>query len=184
MYIMPKTEKSALQQQRFAATLLDLSQTRSFEDIAVTELCQKSGMTRRTFYRLYTCKEDILIWLVDQAVWGHTRSPMWKWTNDPSNLVAFFCFWLEEKTLLDVLCQCHQTSLLVDRSALFIAKERPELVQMLGGSDPCCRDENLVFFLSGLIGLLINWHRSGYSKSPGEMAQIFYSMLTTPPLHS
>ena len=46
--------------EQLALTLLGLIKTKEFHDISISELVNKAGVGRASFYRKYTCKEDVL----------------------------------------------------------------------------------------------------------------------------
>ena len=45
----------------FYNALVDLLQTKSFNEIQIQEICTKAGYNRSTFYRSYKSKVDILL---------------------------------------------------------------------------------------------------------------------------
>lgn len=46
--------------EQLAITLFDLIKTKEFSDISISELVNKAGVGRASFYRKYTSKEDVL----------------------------------------------------------------------------------------------------------------------------
>ena len=42
--------------------------------------------------------------------------------------------------------------------------------------------EGLMFFLSGILTLVVSWHHTGYQKSPLQMAVITGKLLSQPPV--
>ena len=40
--------------------LFELMQKQSYDSITITKLCQKADLSRRTFYRLFNSKDDVL----------------------------------------------------------------------------------------------------------------------------
>lgn len=44
---------------------MELLQTRSFSQVRVSELCRRAGVPRKTFYRYFDSKEDIIRYLAD-----------------------------------------------------------------------------------------------------------------------
>ena len=67
MYRKCTTEKAALQQRRFQHALLQAMQQLPYPEITVTALCSQTGLSRKTFYRLFENKDDVLNALIDQA---------------------------------------------------------------------------------------------------------------------
>ncbi len=65
---MKKDEK----RERLAQVLMDMLNTTSLEDLRIQELCERAGVSKSTFYRLFTDKYDLAFWIyknqADQVV--------------------------------------------------------------------------------------------------------------------
>jgi len=55
-----KTRREALANEYLTEALLRLMEKKNYRDITITELCEKAGVTRMSFYRNFDSKEDIL----------------------------------------------------------------------------------------------------------------------------
>ena len=60
MYKLCKTEQSAKRQKEIEKVLLELMMKKSYNDITITELCEKLDMPRKTFYRYYPDRHALL----------------------------------------------------------------------------------------------------------------------------
>ena len=98
------------------------------------------------------------------------------------SLRTLFQFWKDQAPLLDVLARNHISSLLMERSVLHFFSEGADATRYLTREDPASRQEQTVFFLSGILGLITYWHHSGYSRGIEEMAAIASRLLTSPVL--
>ena len=65
---------------------------------------------------------------------------------------------------------------------MHISPEDPETLQIIQAAGLPYQEELLLFFLSGITGLLVYWHHTGYRRSVEEMACIAAELLTRPPL--
>lgn len=54
-------------QQIMLQALNELLKTKPFKSISVSEICQRSGVSRQTFYTLFGSKENILLYQLEQA---------------------------------------------------------------------------------------------------------------------
>ena len=62
---MDKREEANLRvKQNITAALFSLIQENSLTEIHVTEIIQKAGVARASFYRNYCSKEDVLVTLI------------------------------------------------------------------------------------------------------------------------
>ena len=65
MMYRKQTNKTALQSQNMIVdALFRLLQRKSFQQVTVTELCEEAAVGRKTFYRNFAWKEDVVdFWL-------------------------------------------------------------------------------------------------------------------------
>lgn len=170
-------EKTAARQRWIENGLMELIQKRKFEDITATDLCRYLELPRRSFYRYFNDMEDVLDSLMnhtflDMAIAnGHLSIDM---------LEKYYDFWLRQKDLLSALAYSGMHSK-VSQYALKYTDER-WMTEYLAAEDfgmDLSREMNL-FVISGLSSLLISWHTEGFQKTPRQMAQIAYRMLSKP----
>ncbi len=184
MYTRCTTEKSAMQQQLFGQTLLDAMQQRAYGEITVSSLCEESGLSRKTFYRLFSNKDDVLMSMVDHTLMRYmTYHPDERSSTGTLNeLHFFFEFWLENRVLLDVLYSNSLSTFLLERSIWYMTSEEPGILRHFGANSPETRQEILVFYVTGIMSLIISWHRTNFRKSVEEMVQIMRHLMLNPPL--
>lgn len=176
MYKLCATEKSVHQQREFETALLALLQTMPYEDITISGLCQKAGYSRKVFYRQFEKKGDVLLALLD-----HTFQDFFTYEPDASvgegGLHRFFGFWKEQKPLLDVLKANGLSALLSERALAQILYDNPEFLRRFGDGSNTFGREIMVFFLSGLFSLVMDWHDHNYEASIDKMSNMMMSML-------
>ena len=68
MYKLCVSEQSAQRQRELEAGLLELMQTRSYEDITVSDLCDHLEIPRKAFYRYFSGKDGALHALLDHTL--------------------------------------------------------------------------------------------------------------------
>lgn len=181
MYRRCTTEKAAAQQRQFQKALLSSMKNQSYSEVSVTDLCRQTGLSRKTFYRLYENKDDVLCAMLDGALYKMSQHQEPKRTIH-EDLHRVFSYWKEQKEVLDVLSNNHQTYLLLERALYYVSSEDPETQRALGVAGHPHKEEILLFVLGGIMSLIIRWHHSDYAKSTKEMAQLAAQLLTCPPL--
>lgn len=181
MYKLCTTEKTALQQRQFEQAFLELSQELLYDDITISELCRRAGLSRKIFYRLFERKADVLYALIDQTI---LDSLLYK--ADPSvgkgNLHRFLAFWRDQKPLLDVLKANNASSLLTESTIRYILKEDSDLRHCLGLEQTEYGKEALLFYISGIFSLVMNWHSQDYRQSIDDLSKALMYLMTTPPV--
>ena len=186
MYKRCTTEKAALQQRRIEECLLSAMRDKPFGEISVSSLCEQTGLSRKTFYRLFEGKQDVLDSLIDRTIREYIRYPLPQQVADKDvspELLSFYYFWLEQRDLLDVLSKNGMSTMLYDRSIRHMLQEETDILRQLGIVTSLQENtEGLMFFLSGILTLMVSWHHTGYQKSHLQMAVITEKLLSQPPV--
>lgn len=186
MYKRCTTEKAALQQRRIEECLLSAMQEKPFAEITVSSLCEQTGLSRKTFYRLFESRQDVLDSLIDRTIREYIRFSL-PWhqivPGISPELQGFYYYWMERRTLLDVLSKNGFSTMLYERSIHHMLQEETDVLQQLGVVPTLQGNvEALMFFLSGILTLVVGWHHTGYQKSPVQMAAITEKLLSEPPV--
>ncbi len=117
MYRRCTTEKAAQQQRTLEQCLLEHMLTSPFHEISVSSVCEQADLPRKTFYRLFDKKEDLLDALIDQALLDRES-----YEPDPSvppgGLHQFFAYWKSQHKLLEALTRNNMYPLLLERTIL------------------------------------------------------------------
>lgn len=184
MYRSCTTQKTADQQRALSETLLRLCQHQPYGSVTVCHLCEAAGFSRKVFYRLFDGKEDVLVFLIDRALTGYIPLPcISQWEGHSAKGLASFCaYWRGQKPLLDFLSRESRMPLLIERSLEQILAADADTLKWLGADASPCREEILVYYLSGLMGLLIRWYQIGFARSDAELSALLYALLTHTPV--
>ena len=181
MYGQCASERSAAQQRMFEAAMLELMSQRLFENISVSELCRYTGLSRKTFYRLYETKADVVYAMIDHAIMDASS-----YVPDPSvgpgGLHRFLAYWRSRKDLLDVLKKNQISALLQQQTVIHVLNEVPELVHVFGADSSRNGRDLLVFYISGIFSLVLDWHGHGFDRSIDELAASLMELMMTPPV--
>lgn len=181
MYKLCVTEKTAQQQRQFETVFLELAQEILYDDITISELCRRAGLSRKIFYRLFERKADVLYALID-----HTLLDGQSYQPDESvgegGLHRFLAFWRSQKPLLDMLKMNKSSHLLTQCAIRYILQERGPFVHCLGMDDMQYGREALVFYISGIFALVLNWHEQDFVQSIDELSAALMFLLNTPPV--
>ena len=179
MYTLCTTEKTAIQQKQFEQVFLQMLLESDYDNITVSDLCRRAGLSRKIFYRLFEKKADILYSMIDRALM-EVDYYVPEESVGSGELHRFFAFWLHKKDLLDALLKHQNSSLLTDRAIRFAMREEGSPVRKFGTEKEKGSYEAIVFYLSGIFSLLLVWHAQGYDKSIDEMSALMMDILTNP----
>ena len=181
MYTLCTTEKTALQQRQFEKVFLEYSLEVPYDDITISELCRRAGMSRKIFYRLFERKADVLYALLD-----HTMLDAASYSPDPAvapgELHRFLAFWRSQKPLLDVLHRNRSSSMLTEAVIRHMLQENSPFLYCLGTGETGYEREALLFYISGVFSLVLDWHRQDFKASIDRMADAMMYLLSTTPI--
>ena len=166
MYRKCSTEVSVQNQRKVTAGLLKLMQETPYEDITVSSLCQCAGITRRIFYHLFSNKTDALYALIDNVILGIEGYRL----DVADETLRFFLYWREQEVFFDALYRNGLSNLLPERMITCVLDEAYDVRYWLKAYDPDTATDIIIFHLCGIMGLTYSWYRSGYQKTPEEMA--------------
>ena len=181
MYRKCTSEKSAAQQRQFEAALMELMEEKLFENISISELCRVTGLSRKTFYRLYEAKADVVYAMIDHAIMD-TNTFVPDETVGEGGMHHFLAYWKSRKQLLDMLAKNQISVLLSQQAILLVLEEEPDIVNCFCAGSSDVRQEMVTFCISGLFSLLLDWHKRGFDRSIDEMSRILMEVVMTAPV--
>lgn len=153
--------------------LLKLMQTEKYREITIKEITDHAGLTRRTFYRNYNSKDDILLGCFNR-IWGEYRELIAGQVDLslPSIARVFFTQMRKHADFLALISR-HQLF------QLFLAQVDtllpPAFDELKGKAMPFSQESvryALTFSAGGFLHILIRWLDDGAQKTPEEMAGV------------
>jgi AcrR family transcriptional regulator len=152
--------------------LITLLYEKKIDQIAITELCGQAQVSRRTFYRHFKDKNDVVDFYITKIMENlalelkeHSKQ------NKRSLVIAFFSFF-EPYTKLLAILNSNGLGDLVFTSYIKCITVLTFPEASLQGSP-----YNMAFMLGGLWSLLTFWIMNGCKKVPSELADIVCSVV-------
>ena len=179
MYKHCATEESARRQRQLERCLQELMETENYAHITISHICDRAGISRKSFYRYFSSKEGCLYALLDHAIFDGAAYCLPDQPNHYTTRLIyerFFSYWKEKALLLDALEKNAMGLLLAERMLAYTVNEEQEfrhLFREMANEST----ERSIFYISGIMGLVLSWHRGGFSKSPSQMARILSDMI-------
>lgn len=159
----------------YIQALFTLLETRPFDEISITDLSKISQYDRRSYYRHFSCKEDIITLYCRTIIDEMATSLMARGNLTLKNsIIAYFEFWDNHIDFLHILSKNHLLPLL--------AEQQDELIyQHVGRKIQPCLSENYStlpsnalyashFTYGGFFKMLTWWIKETPRKSPEEIA--------------
>ena len=158
-------------------SFFDLLHIKNLSDISITEIAENAELDRRTFYRHFKSKEDIISFYIHEASRQYEDIMKDETVFDNRSIAsAFFNICNEHKDILKVLYTQNLLHLLLhDLNGIF------QKYQHKFASAEELQSENRAFILSyhigGLWNLLIMWLSDNCRKTPDQMTEIVCELM-------
>ena len=171
-----KNPSNLLARACIADALSQLLKEKPFSSITVSELTKKAGVSRMTYYRNYSSKEDIFEAYLEDALIFYDKDiqslPITGNYYDISNLTHYFTYVKKHQEFLDNLFKCGYGHFFLNAIANYVMYR-------------CKKDEDsldhiyrLHAFSGALYNSYIHWSLGGAKESPQEMAQALRLVFT------
>lgn len=164
--------KIALQSKEWLTNaLFELIDKYDYNSITISQICRKADLSRRTFYRLYNSKEDILVEKIASLTSVYLSS-----IDDTIHVnyldmaSSYFEFWYNHKNFLLLLCKSN----LIDSIFQNLQIKIPGICKSLKRSDNEICNSSLLHYINsfgfgGLNSMILDWIKNGMMDSPRVM---------------
>lgn len=170
--MLQSTNKTALRSQKWIErALLDLMEKKDYDKINVAELCRKADLDRRTFYRNYTSKQDVLEQYVNKL--GKEYMELFHNLPSPTSFEAikiFFEFWKQHLSFIQNIQRCGLSDFIFKSFEAF-AKEHKELFIHIS-EEAIPNDLIFSYRIGGFWNVMLTWSSSVNPLKTEEVAAI------------
>lgn len=159
--------------------LSKLLEHKTFHDIKISEIIDKAGISRATFYRNFSNKEDIVKHKVQMLFQEFHNDLLDQYMEqgllDETLLIQLFFKRIDEQEkVIDTVIQTNLEYTMVD-GILAIIQFHKERFYELVKTNKKTEDYTMDIVASSAWTLLSRWHRSGKEESPQELSNIYLS---------
>ena len=185
MYKYCKTSQSAARQRHIVSCLLEMLHTHHYDQITVQDLCKKAEVLRKSFYRYFECKQDVLLAAIDFYIQDYESfrlpgmGPSVLRTTE-SELTRFLTYTQKNKATFEALTRSdllgYALNLVTQSSLLSNVARR----LMTHKEDEALYRVKNAFLCYGIYSVVGIWVTNGCQESVEEMARILTQILTEP----
>ena len=172
--------KTALQSQRqIANAMMALLGQKPFAQITVSEVCKAAGISRQTFYTLFTSRENVMVFTLqakacDGPALDAPESPACR-----GDLLRWLCrgyseYMLRNQGLIRLLVDNHIDYLLYD--TFFEAMDGCD--GFLPKADPCTRSYAASFYAGGIACVARRYAQEGCSSDASQLEALLMTLLS------
>lgn len=169
-------ENQLARESLFTALMLLMDQN-DFEEISITHICKKAGVSRMAYYRNYESKDHIIVCYLDDLFELYQEQIQ---TNNENRFRAtclYFTFFRQNREFINKLIQTPLRNLLLEKYDVYLIRLLNSFSDQLSYV-PQQEKYLLNFFAGGLYKVLIAWVQGGMRESDEHMAQIVYKIMT------
>ncbi|MCF7926772.1 MAG: TetR/AcrR family transcriptional regulator [Candidatus Izimaplasma sp.] len=178
MYTKQNVDKRIQNTRRWTFEALSmLMEKKDFDAISVTELIEKAGISRATFYRNYTDKKEVITIKVteffnsfydEMTTYYKKRRPL----DERVLVYAFFTRIDKEEKIINTIIKADLEKLMIDGLLEIINYYHRKFYKLIKNIDS---NETYIFQIiaSSVWYLVANWHKEGKKESPKELARIY-----------
>lgn len=181
MYKQCRTEQSAARQRELLIGLQQAMNQTHYDEITVSSLCDQMQIPRKSFYRYFSSKEGALHALIDYTLMDfESFTENWMKGDDSTQeeLERMFAYWYHKKDFLDALAKSNLSGVLVQRAIGHTTLETMQYRRFLPLEEQHAQEYCMLFAVTGLMSMVIQWHRDAYPQTPRQMAQIAMHLVT------
>lgn len=184
MYKDCRTEQSAERQRVLEIGLLEAMKNQRFEDISISDLCDRMGIPRKSFYRYFSGKEGALHALLDHTLMEFEPYTIQYQKGSPRkvqrDLESFFSFWLEHRDLLDALRRSDLSGMLIERAISYALTDEVLPSRFLPSDTKEMQKQITMFAVCGLMSMVLTWHYDNFRSPAPQLADVAARMLGQP----
>jgi len=157
--------------------LMILMEQKKFNEISITEIAKKAGVSRMAFYRNYNLMEDIIINYLDEFFEDYTKQILNSEKKDNyDNACMYFAYFRKHEKLITNLNNSNLTNLILERCTGFFHLLFENIVCEKSHSPE--KERYIIEFLAGgVYKVLIEWAKSGMKESDEYMAKIVCDLM-------
>jgi AcrR family transcriptional regulator len=157
--------------------LMTLMEKKNFNEISITEITKKAGVSRMAFYRNYNVIEDIITSYLDEffeEYFTHISSNENR--DNCESVCLYFAYFRKHQKLITNLTNSNLTNLILERCTKFFHSLCQDLVCEKSHS-PEKEIYSIEFLAGGVYKVLIAWAKSGMKESDEDMGRIVYDLM-------
>lgn len=176
MYHIKQDKRSMTSARMIVDGVSDCLSDKKFTDIGISELCEKAGVSRSTFYRLFDTPVDVLQFLVDSLVKQAADKIVSEGAASGAEYIRFYLDFIDKNILLvETIIQSGRIDILSRALNEHAATLIP--VEMIENFSERERDYLRAFISSVAVALYRVNIQHGRAESPKDLLEIFKKLL-------
>ncbi len=169
------TERNKFTRMCIAEALISLMDSHKIEDITITDIVKRAGVSRMTYYKYYQSKADVLSKYFQEIVNEYIKETRSKTDignfNDYAHICHCFHFFQKYSHFVSTILKENLYSILINAINRYMDSN------ILPNSS--YSKYELYYYAGALSNTYVNWIKNGMEESPEEIADIVCQFLHT-----
>lgn len=166
-----KNQANKLAQECIVTALIQLAEQKPFSTITVSELTERAGVSRMTYYRNYVSKEDVFQKYMDEIMEEYRQEAYeikkGKHYGEYENILQCFRYFVKYKDFIRCIMSAGMQNILLDALSAYL------LETYYYGENPSSETYYLIYAYEGaLLNVYRAWLENGQKESVEELAGI------------
>jgi len=174
------SNKTALQSQRqIARAMMELIREKPYTQITISELCKTAGISRQTFYSLFTSRENVIVFGLQANSCDGPEFSLPEDARDDGNALRRLCraysrYMVQNRDVIKLLVDNRIEYLLYD--SFFESMDRCGC--FLPRADACVRGYAASFYAGGITYLARRYAGEGCTGTAEELETLLMTLFT------
>ena len=169
MYRRSEKPQAMYTQKLIVQAFISLLETNEFEQITITQICEKATVSRRTYYRSFDSKADIIDCGFDLSSEKCLQKPF----IEIENYSELFYLLDQCKSILSRLYKAKQLSILIDKIFELIIKRMED-----SGRYFIMQDYSFAFIRATIDSVISTWVENGFKENYREIVRLVQGFLS------
>jgi len=165
-------EANRLTRECIEAALVLLMQDAEFSSISITDIIKKAGVSRSSYYRNYSSKEEILTDVFNQAAEAIVNALSEE--LDAQNMISSYRVLFEKVQETRRLFEIIQMAGMIDRFQMAVNEKYLQVVN----ASSAVEYYRVLSWIGSIFNIIFGWIERGYQETPDQMAYICSQFLS------
>lgn len=153
-----------------AKALIELMKTKALDDISITMLTHKAGVSRMSYYRYFSHKIEVLENYLDSLIETYYKEVDEKFRfefQSREHIVQSLRYFKKHADLMLCLTRANLSSLMMERLNAYV-------FQRSGREESKEMKYQLFYYVGAIYNVYIEWLKGGLKESENDIADIIY----------
>lgn len=170
-------EQIQLTKESLFDALMQLMAHKDFNDLSISAVTRKAGVSRMAFYRHYNILEDLISEHLDDIITDYQMKITKNQINNYELADVFFVCFREHLQFILNLQRSRLTGMVFDKLVNFVTLFS-ESVICVDGCTSEVTDYNIRFVVGAFFSVLMSWSQNGMKESAEQMAMLICDELS------